>query len=103
MPVSLPAPTIDAAAQALVDIKHVLKPPQDSGPGYKDPELDLLLYGCRIGRFVLWMHIEKGSAESRPLGHQKSITVIACFLSAYLRSLRKPRLNNCIYRGHIVL
>ncbi|KDQ19438.1 hypothetical protein BOTBODRAFT_28021 [Botryobasidium botryosum FD-172 SS1] len=41
--VSLPAPTIDTAKQALADIKHILKPPQDSGPGHKDPGLDLLL------------------------------------------------------------
>ena len=37
-----PLPTIDEVALALQDIKKILKPPQKTGPGYKDPELDLM-------------------------------------------------------------
>jgi hypothetical protein len=31
------------ATSALVDLKLILRPPQNSGGGYKDPKLDLLL------------------------------------------------------------
>ncbi|KDQ19532.1 hypothetical protein BOTBODRAFT_28110 [Botryobasidium botryosum FD-172 SS1] len=56
--VSLPAPTIDTAKQALADIKHILKPPRDSGPGYKDPGLDLLLRSrLEKMRMFLWFYI----------------------------------------------
>jgi hypothetical protein len=35
-------PTIGEVTSALEDIKNILKPPQKTGQGYKDPELDLL-------------------------------------------------------------
>ena len=39
-----PPLSIDKAAAALKDIKLILKPPQDIGAGYKDPELDFLFH-----------------------------------------------------------
>jgi len=38
-------PTLDEAKSALVHLKNILKPPRDSGAGYKDARLDLLLRG----------------------------------------------------------
>ena len=38
-------PTLDEARSALQDIKKILKPPRDSGDGYKHVKLDLLLWG----------------------------------------------------------
>ena len=40
-----PPPTIDVARLALADIKLVLKPNRDTGAGYKDPGIDLLMQG----------------------------------------------------------
>ena len=39
----LPPPSIESAKSALADIKNLLKPPRDTGAGYKDPNLDLVL------------------------------------------------------------
>jgi hypothetical protein len=37
-----PLPTINEVMLALQNIKKILKPPWKTGPGYKDPELDLM-------------------------------------------------------------
>jgi hypothetical protein len=39
----VPPPTVAEATSALVDLKLILRPPRNSGGGYKDPKLDLLL------------------------------------------------------------
>ena len=38
-------PEIHKAQSALDDIKKILRPPREKGPGYKDPGLDELLRG----------------------------------------------------------
>lgn len=50
----LPAPTVEEAALALVDLKLFLCPPRDSGAGYKDPNLDLLLRS-RLERLQMFL------------------------------------------------
>ena len=38
-----PPPSLETAKQAYVDIKNLINPPCDTGSGYKDPGLDLVL------------------------------------------------------------
>ena len=53
-----PPPTIDVAKLALADIKRVLKPHRDTGAGYKDPKIDLLLRGrLDLMKLFLWQYI----------------------------------------------
>jgi hypothetical protein len=54
----VPPPTVEDAKSAYADIKEILKPKQNKGPGHKDLELDLLLR-CRLEKMklFLWAYI----------------------------------------------
>jgi hypothetical protein len=56
-----PPPTIDEVVLALQDIKKILKPPRKTGPGYKDPELDLMFWWLEDMRQFMWMYINPNS------------------------------------------
>jgi hypothetical protein len=52
-------PSIDAAKLALAAIKLVLKPHRDTGAGYKDPQIDLLMWGhLDLMKLFLWQYID---------------------------------------------
>jgi hypothetical protein len=52
-------PSIDAARSALEAIKLVLKPHRDMGAGYKDPQIDLLMWGhLGLMKLFLWQYID---------------------------------------------
>jgi len=56
-------PAIYEAQSALDDIKKLLRPPRDKGPGYKDPGLDELLRGRLEGmRHFLWAYVNPQSS-----------------------------------------
>jgi hypothetical protein len=53
-----PPPTINEVVLALQGIKKILKPPRKTGPGYKDPELDLMFRGwLKDMRQFMWTYI----------------------------------------------
>jgi len=54
-----PPPSVDAARSALEAIKLVLKPRRDTGAGYKDPHIDLLMRGrLDLMKLLLWRYID---------------------------------------------
>ncbi|KAG2033109.1 hypothetical protein BDR03DRAFT_1014657 [Suillus americanus] len=61
---SIPPPTVGKAKLALVDLKLILRPPQ-SGPGYKDPKLDLLLC-THLERMQMFLWTYTDSANKNP-------------------------------------
>lgn len=56
-------PDLEAAGRAYADIKKLIKPPRDTGVGYKDPNLDLVLRGrLELMKMFLWQYLD-GSAQ----------------------------------------
>jgi len=59
-------PTLDEARSALDGIKKILKPPRDSGAGYKDANLDLLLRGqVEMMRMLLVAYMDRLSRPGK--------------------------------------
>ncbi|KAF9506284.1 hypothetical protein BS47DRAFT_1399630 [Hydnum rufescens UP504] len=52
----LPAPSFNDAKSTLHDLQEILKPPQKTGPGYKDPELGLMYQG-RLEMMVILLNL----------------------------------------------
>ena len=54
----VPSPTVEDAKSAYTDIKEILKPKRNKGPGHKDPKLDLLLRSrLEKMKLFLWAYI----------------------------------------------
>ncbi|KAJ7665798.1 hypothetical protein B0H17DRAFT_1210803 [Mycena rosella] len=60
-------PTIEEAREALKALARILRPPHDSGAGYKDPKLDLLTR-TRYKWLKSFLHIY--SSDNRPIGNR---------------------------------
>jgi hypothetical protein len=57
-----PAPTVVSAKVAYDRIKKILRPPRDTGNGYKDPKLDLLLRSrLEAMKQMLWCYVNPES------------------------------------------
>ncbi|KAF9463511.1 hypothetical protein BDZ94DRAFT_1236163 [Collybia nuda] len=55
----VPAPSIESVTLALVDIKKILKPPRDKGPGYKPHGLDKFVHGrLEAMKKFMWKYVE---------------------------------------------
>lgn len=60
----IPAPTIEVATQALADIKLILRPPRDSGAGYKDPKLpETRRTRLEKMRMFLWTYVDSKGGQ----------------------------------------
>jgi hypothetical protein len=56
------APSVEEVTLALEDLKKILKPPQQTEKGYKDPELDLVFRARLEGmRQFMWTYINPNS------------------------------------------
>jgi len=74
----------------------LLKPPQDTGAGYKDPNLDLVLQGhLELMRIFLWQFISGGSS-----GWMAASLTVACaaecgpWLARHLREWSRAYIIN---------
>jgi hypothetical protein len=85
------APSVMEAKQAWEDLKRIIKPPRNAGPGYKDPNLDLLTrFRLESMQQFLWTYINPQSAYHSRWGAASLHTATSLEKKeAYARRLRE--------------
>ncbi|KIJ09520.1 hypothetical protein PAXINDRAFT_87353, partial [Paxillus involutus ATCC 200175] len=90
-------PTVESARRALHDLKLILKPPRESGRGFKDPQLPLVLR-TRLEwmKSFLWIYVDDPApcSKSKDTGSDKSHWSSASLQAAHTQQSTPFRAKN---------